>query len=184
MKIGLIGEAPFDTVALENLLSQKYFDNIEYVTLLKDVTGSNLDNAKMIKFARRQYEKHKPNFIIYFRDLDALKSDREKILYRKEWFNKMNSMLDKKCILLLFIFEIEALLFADIETTNNFYNTNVVDNRIPEEIHNAKEEAYKLFKINGVDIELFSKFNLQNLENNYSILKEFFIQFEQKLNTN
>ncbi|MHC5353961.1 hypothetical protein ACYSNX_07230 [Myroides sp. LJL115] len=45
MIIGLVGEAPTDTLAIENILSKEFSQfNFKYVTLIGHINGSQLDS--------------------------------------------------------------------------------------------------------------------------------------------
>jgi hypothetical protein len=63
----------------------------------------------------RNFERNRPNLIIYIRDLDALETDKEKIAARKAVFKKRFDRVEGKAILLLIVVESEALVLADIE---------------------------------------------------------------------
>ncbi len=140
MKIALVGEAPNDTAAIKNLLSKQYTD-IEFVILIDDIHGSMLDNRKAIRrLLRIEYEDHLPDFIIFIRDLDALENNKKAKRKRQETFSYCNSIVDKKGIKLLHIFELEALILADIEAFNNHYGCSYPKVADPMKIVNPKEE--------------------------------------------
>lgn len=142
MKIGLVGEAPNDTAAIQNLLSKnENYKNFEFATLLRDINGSMLDNNKTFRrILRIEYETQKPDLIIFIRDLDALETDRDAKLKRQETFNYSNRIVDKKGVFLLNIYEIEALIFADIEPFNKYYGCSVPKVSDPMKIPEPKEE--------------------------------------------
>lgn len=143
MKIGLVGEAPSDTLAVKNLLERRYSDiNFQFAPLLQFINGSQLDSQKTKRFLRNEYEIQKPDIVIFIRDLDATLPNRTKLAERQDYFINSNSVVDKKGILFLHIFEIEALILADINTFNAIYNTKV------EEIENAMsiEEPKEVLK--------------------------------------
>lgn len=125
MKIGLVGEAPFDTTAIQNLLSRSYQD-LDFVTLLNRINGSMLDNKKAIRrLLRTEYEDHKPDVILFIRDLDSLNNDGEAKRIRQEIFSYSNHIVDGIGIHLLNIFELEALILADIATFNSYYGVSL-----------------------------------------------------------
>src|SRR5580698_7375227 len=98
MKIGLVGEAPNDTTAIQNLLSRQYQD-LNFVTLLDRIHGSMLDNKKAInRLLRIEYEVQVPDMVIFIRDLDALENDKEAKRKRQEIFSYSNSIVDKRGI--------------------------------------------------------------------------------------
>ena len=141
--VGLVGEAPNDTNAIKNLLSRNY-QNLNFVTLLRDINGSMLDNKKLFRrILRIEYETQNPDLIIFIRDLDALETDRDAKLKRQETFNYSNNIVDKKGISLLHIYEIEALIFADIDAFNKYYDCSVSKVPDPMKITEPKEELIK-----------------------------------------
>jgi hypothetical protein len=95
MKIGLLGEAPNDTTAIQNLLSKKY-PELDFVALLDRIHGSMLDNKKAInRLLRIEYEEQSPDIIIFIRDLDSLENDRSARRKRQEIFSYSNHIVDK-----------------------------------------------------------------------------------------
>ena len=121
MKVGLVGEAPNDTRAIQNLLS-KHYHHVDFVTLLNNIHGSWLDHKKTISRSLRiEYEELCPDVIIFIRDLDGLENDNKAKRKRQEIFSYSNRIVDKTGIHLLNIFEIEALILADIDVFNNRY---------------------------------------------------------------
>lgn len=127
IRIGMIGEYPSDTKAIENLLNKKYANVIEFFTLIRGVHGSNLDNQKIKHLLRKEYEIEKPDFVLFVRDLDGFEHHEEKIKYRKTCFTDFNSVINKKGILLLNIYELEALLLTDIEAVSKYYGNEISD---------------------------------------------------------
>jgi len=139
MKIGLVGEAPNDTTAIQNLLSRKYPD-FDFVTLLNRITGSMLDNKKSFRrLLRIEYEEQQPDIVIFIRDLDALENDRTAKRRRQAIFSYSNRIVDRTGIALLNIYELEALILADINTFNNYYGTEVAEFADPMMVPTPKE---------------------------------------------
>ena len=65
MKIGLVGEAPNDTVAMKNLLHKRYdASRFEFVDMLENIPGSLLDHQKTKRLLRLEYENKKPDSVI------------------------------------------------------------------------------------------------------------------------
>jgi len=144
MKIGLIGEAPNDTISIKNILEKKYkTPEIKFISLIDrlplPIKGSFLDNPKTKNIIRRQYERKKPNIIIFIRDLDGLLNNKTQLKLRKEYFSDSNKTVDKKGIYLLNIYEIEALILSDIDTFNDIYGTNIEKFDNPMNIEEPKE---------------------------------------------
>lgn len=127
--------------AVCNLLS-KSFENIYFFNLIENIRGSMLENQKTKHFLRIEYQTQKPDLIIFIRDLDSVYSDTDQLKKRKNYFADFNSVVDKKGILLLNIFEIEALILADHETFNNIYNSQLAEIINPMEVIEPKELLY------------------------------------------
>ncbi len=124
MKIGLIGEAPNDTKSIANLFEKQY-PNCNFVTLLHSITGDMLEEQRHKHLLRKEYQWHKPDVVIFIRDLDGLENNKTQLNLRKEYFTNYNSIVDRKGIFLLHIYEIEALILADINTFNNLYDVKI-----------------------------------------------------------
>lgn len=140
MKIGLIGEAPNDTNSMKYLLEKKYPQpDFDFVSMLDRIPGSNLDSQKTKRLLRIEYESKSPDIIIFIRDLDSLKSDKKQLSKRKQYFTDSNSVVNKKGLYLLHIYEIEALILADIETFNELYKCNILPIDDPMLIEEPKE---------------------------------------------
>ncbi len=138
MIVGLVGEAPNDTQSIKNLL-QKFYQNISFELLLNDIHGSQIESQKTKRFLRSEYELKKPDIIIFIRDLDALENDVKQLEVRKQYFRDFNSVVDKKGIYLLNIFEIEALILADVDCFNKIYELNIAVVIDPMQVEQPKE---------------------------------------------
>jgi len=88
---------------------------------------------------RIEYELQAPDIVIFIRDLDALETDRKARRKRQVVFSFSNSIVDHKGISLLNIFEIEALILADIEAFNRHYETTIAAFTDPMLILEPKE---------------------------------------------
>ncbi|RNI29552.1 DUF4276 family protein [Rufibacter immobilis] len=137
--IGLIGEDPNDTQSITNLLSPEFHKEIKFITLLKRINGSQLDNQKTKHLLRKEIEFEKPDLVIAIRDLDSHEQDNDKREKINEFFIAVNRISDGKSIKLLNIHEIEALILADIETFNSIYKTNISITTAPQSISEPKE---------------------------------------------
>lgn len=184
MKIGLIGEAPLDTLSIKCLLSKK-FPNLEYIELLKNkFTGCSLENQKTKTEIRIECITHRPDIVIFIRDLDGLATPyyRDKILLRKTYFNDFKgSTLCKKTIYLLHIWEIESLIFSDLNAFNKFYDTDLQQNLISYHIENPKEELYKLHRkySNSDNLKIFEYSNFDTIYNENIYFKKFIDEFQK-----
>ena len=186
IRIGMIGEYPSDTKAIANLLNKKYADTIEFFPLIRGVHGSNLDNQKVKHLLRREYQIEQPDFVLFIRDLDGLEHHAEQLNYRKACFSDFNSVINKKGILLLNIYELEALLLTDIEVVNKYYGTkidHVEDCMIiesPKEFLRKKISSYST----GHNPDLFSLLNYKMVINKCRYFKKFDQDFEKIVSAN
>lgn len=140
MKIGLVGEAPNDTQAIKNILHKKYSkEDVNFFFMLQRLNGSQLDSQKTKNFLRKEYQLQKPDLVIFIRDLDSILPNKPQKDKLKLYFTESNSVVDKKGIFLLHIYEIEALILSDISTFNSIYNTEIVINTDVMTIEEPKE---------------------------------------------
>ncbi len=136
IKIGIVGEHPLnDSDALKAFLeNSKRYDKIDFSLriILKRLRGGALDgkngtpSKKAIKLLQQEFKDHKFNFVIYIRDLDGLPSENKKIESRLKWFEQLDKDGgNQNGIFFLAIFEMEALMLADISTFNKIFKTNI-----------------------------------------------------------
>ena len=125
LKIGLVGEDPNDTLSIRSLLSGKYPDVFHFKQLIRNKRGHQLDNTRTDAALKIEFEEFKPDYVLFIRDADALPSEYEKLEKVRKWFEKMNNVVGKRGILLINIFELEALILADIESFNKIYGTTI-----------------------------------------------------------
>lgn len=167
MKIGLVGEAPTDTSCVEAILKKK-FPLYTYKTLISQIHGSLLDNARTKRLLRIEYESEKPDLVIFVRDLDSLKDNKTQLNIRKKYFTENNRVVDKKGIFLLNIFEIEALLLTDLEKFFNYYkkkNDNYIVFSDVMEVPETKEYLKSIEKeyIETHNSKIFELFEFEKL---------------------
>lgn len=140
MKIGLVGEAPNDTTSIKNVLVKKYSEQEHtYIPMLDRINGSQLDSQKTKRLLRIEYEIKQPDVIVFIRDLDGLINDKEKLANRKAYFTEFNSVVDKKGVFLLNIFEIESFVLSHLDCFNNLFGTNHTYDADPMEQIEPKE---------------------------------------------
>ena len=125
LKIGLIGEDPNDTTSIRNLLTRKYPNFFQFIQLIKNKKGYQLNNARTDAALKIEFEEYKPDYVLFIRDADGLPSEETKIEAIKKWYTKLNAIVGKKGILLINVYELEALILADIETFNELYRTSI-----------------------------------------------------------
>jgi hypothetical protein len=136
--------------------------------LLKNLRGGQLDNPfKLIKILKLELKKEAVNIIIFIRDLDGLISESDKIVERNQWFQNIEQNLNTKANALFFliIYELEALIFADISTFNKLYNTSLKENKNPLFIELPKEKLITVsYKKNKTDKESDAPNIFENLD--------------------
>ena len=120
-RVGLLGESPNDTKAMEALLKPRYGQRVEFFTLLRNVTGDMLEYAETFRNLRKEYEWEKPNLVVVIRDLDGLATKGAKWRQWQKYFREVATAVEQKSLPLLHIYEIEALICADIATFNAAY---------------------------------------------------------------
>jgi hypothetical protein len=146
MKIGLIGEYPTDIKAVAALLRKEFGSEIAILPLLLDIHGDNLnpeqknEKGKVKRLLRQEFEWEKPDVVIFIRDLDATplcEDYTEKIFRKKRYFTEYRSIVGKdKALFLLNVYELEALIFANIEVFNKEY---IADLQPVENIYHIKD---------------------------------------------
>lgn len=184
MKIGLVGEAPNDTKAIQNLLSKNY-QNLEFVELLHRIDGSMLDNKKAIKQIRREFEDKNPDIVIFIRDLDSHENDKKKKQERQATFTYSNRIVNKTGIPLLNIYEIEALILADVEVFNNEYGCLLERPNDPMKVPDPKEVLIQATRTGKRRYNVSHNSDLFNLLN-FNIVRancRYFSAFIKKLDT-
>jgi hypothetical protein len=180
IRVGMVGENPSDTSAIANLLGKKYSSEVQFFFMLKYINGSNLDSPKIKRQLRREYEIEKPDYVLFIRDLDGLEHNYELLNYRKSWFSELKSVVDKKGVFLLNVYELEALLLTDIEMVNAYYGSNleIVEDCMqieqPKEFLSERINKY----LTGHNIELFSLLKYEIVVAKCRYFKKFDEDFE------
>ncbi|CAI9678616.1 DUF4276 family protein [Elizabethkingia anophelis] len=186
MKIGLVGEAPLDTLSIMRLMLKKY-SNLTFVELLKNkITGASLENQKTKTELRIECLTHKPDIVIFIRDLDGLwtKAYRHQILKRKNYYNDFKGCtLIKKTVFLLNIWELETLILSDIAAFNKFYGCNAQFNDNPMFIKEPKEFLSKLHSkySNSHNSKILEHADFESIYLNCDYFKVFIEKFEKLL---
>jgi hypothetical protein len=184
MKIGIIGEDPYDTEAIRNLLAQKYA--YRFQPILKNIRGDQLNSPKTAKLLKIELKTNHYPIIIYNRDLDGLETETRKKEKVVKWFNGLNALHKETGILLLHIYELEALILADIEAFNTMFGTQI--NFTGNPMFKAKPKEYlkaqtrknwKKFEVSE-NPAIFEKLRIETVIKNCPYFKTFIIAFEQK----
>ncbi|MCU0391991.1 MAG: hypothetical protein MUE81_12800, partial [Thermoflexibacter sp.] len=122
--IGIIGESKYDDEAVVNLFSKQY-PHFHFKPLLANalVRGAHLYSPKFERMIKSELQSFDYRIVIFSIDLDDLETVGTKIRQKQEWFAKFDSL--GKNLLLLHIFEMEALILADIATFNQIFKTQI-----------------------------------------------------------
>ncbi len=186
MLIGLIGESPNDTQALQYLLTQKY-NKFKFRELIRNITGDNLnyiyENEKLKKLLDAELKGKKYEIIIYTRDLDDLETDKASIRHKKKIFNELNKLIKNTGIFLLNIYEIEALIWSDIESINKHYGVNINFSGDSMAIKEPKEELQKYlnwFSVNDTP-KIFKILEINKVIANCRYFNKFITDFDKQL---
>jgi len=168
MKVAVVSESLHDSNAIINLLNRHY--SIEFSPVLETITGSSLDaTSRTSKLLQKELRSEDYSFVLYIRDLDASRLHREKMLERIQWFRKLNKGNGRNGVFLLNIYELEALILADIDTFNKNYGTTINFTVNPMHQSNPKEflkdETRKVKKqyAEGHCPDLFKKLDIDKL---------------------
>jgi len=182
MKVGLVGEAPNDTQSIKNLLQKKY-NKVEFVFMLQRINGANLDSQKTKRFLRIEYETQKPDVVIFIRDLDSILPNKKKLYERKEYFTSFNRVVDKTGVPFLNIYEIEALILADIKTFNKMFNVEIdeVENvmLVPEPKEFLRERANNYNE--SKNAQIFNELSFITVYKKCEYFKRFIANFDKLL---
>lgn len=187
IKVGLVGEDPNDTSSIKNILAKKYKDKVTFKPMLKRVRGHYLDNPKTIRLLESEAKIEKCKFIIYIRDLDGFPSQNDLIEKKTLWFDTLNNKTGKENIFLLNIWELEALIFADIENFNKSYKTSLKSVGNPMLVSDPKgklKEATRKLRKTFEESHCPDVFNILDLDivsKNCSFFKDFLVEFDKKL---
>ena len=191
IKIGLVGENPSDTKAIENLLQDNY-PEVAFIHLLKGtITGNMLDNMMMLKALRIEVEDHKPHIVLFIRDLDGLKSDidfAEKYEKRQNFYSKGKRMVNfhkeirtEDSLFLLNVYELEALILADIATCNAHFGTKISLDKAAMEYEKPKEFLQQHGKYQVGEVAVFRKLRLNIVQENCAYFQDFLQKWNKTL---
>lgn len=184
ISVGLVGEDPHDTISIKNLLNQRYKRDIVFKPLASRIRGYQLDNPKIARSLHAEWNTGKFKFIVFIRDLDGFKSEPLKIKTKLEWFEGLNKISGGENVLLLNIWEIEALIFGDIETFNKMFNTSINFKGDPMYLKDPKEilmretrKGKKQYREHDCP-QIFSKLNIDIIEKKCVFFQNFLQIFD------
>lgn len=185
IKVGVIGEDPYDTKAIINLLKKRH-TSVGFKQMGKKLTGCSLDSEKFFKTISLDMD-DTISVVICTRDLDGFDSQVEKLKARQAWFDRLNDVLGEKGIFLLNIFELEALILADIESFNLDYRVSINFRGDPAMISDPKgllqsntRKAKKTYAVSHCP-SVFDKLNIDIIERNCRYFKVFLQDFRQRI---
>ncbi len=187
IKIGLVGESPYDTKAIKHLLQQKYNEGFSYTILLKNVSGDHLNTSKAKRAIAIEVKEQKPDLVIVIRDADVVESNEHIIGEKKEWYLHFVKQIDRKSVFLLNVYELEALILADIESFKKYYQ--VAFNFTGSVSHQEKPKEYlqqktaKKYKVSDCP-DLFHCLHFETIKRNCAYFKDFISSFEQAVSGN
>jgi hypothetical protein len=188
IKIGVVGEDPNDSDSIINLLSKRYSGKARFVKLAYRVTGEALETDKLFRAIAAELKSNKCKFIIYTRDLDGYKSESHKTNKRLNWFNAINTKINNNGLLLLNVWELEALILADIGTFNSIYRITHSFKGDPSVQKNPKEILKRLTNHSAKQYsvshcpDIFKKLNIDTVIKNCSYFGDFIKKLETKFN--
>ena len=186
MIIGLVGEDPNDTTSIKNLLSKKY-QEIQFKTVAKKVTGTKLGTEKLKKRLKIELAATNFRYIIFIADLDGLDTDANKKKIKKDWFSAINSLVSNKGIFLLNIYELEALILSDIGNFNRLFGTKLKFTgdpmmKVDPKGHLKKKTAKHRRKYTESDCpEIFEQLDIKTVAKKCKYFKEFLAELDSKL---
>jgi len=140
-RVGIVGEHyDHDAGALKKLLERKYNSGeVLFIPLLKTLKGKQLNRIRKVReLLHQELQRYQLDFIIYMRDLDGLPSEQEKIDELENWFRQVK--VDDAGFLFILIFELEALILADIATFNQLYKVKISLKANP--LHKSKPKEF------------------------------------------
>jgi hypothetical protein len=187
IRVGLVGEDPNDTLSIKNLLEKRYKGKVQFYQLARRVMGYQLDNPKIKRSLPIEFEEHECKFIIYIRDLDAFKSQDDKLKAKIKWFKDLDSVVNGEGILLLNIWELEALILGDIETFNKIHQTTHKFTGDPMLVKEPKEFLMRLTSKSKKQYkeahcpEIFKQLNIDEIEKKCGCFKDFIKEFNEKI---
>jgi hypothetical protein len=185
-KIALVAESKNDAQSFKNLFRRKY-PGLEFIHIAKNRKGSQLDSDKLKKELKAEFSVGAFKYWIFIRDLDDLKTHTEKIKLKNKWFEELNKTTGNKGVFLLNIYELEALILADIHNFNRIFKIDLSFSKDPMRQPKPKEylmqktaKHHRKYKENDCP-ELFEKLDTSILIKRCGYFKDFIATFDKKL---
>lgn len=185
MKIGIIGEDPYDTIAIKNLLSRRY--PYRFKPILRHIKGDQLNSAKTKRLLKIELKDAAYAVVIFTRDLDGLETETQKIQDITKWFEDLD--FTNTGILLLHIYELEALILADISTFNRLFDTrlnftgNPMYQKEPKEyLKERTRKCRRKFDVSENPV-IFKYLRIEELIRNCLYFKDFIKAFDDRISS-
>jgi hypothetical protein len=122
--------------------------------------------------------------IIFVRDLDSDENDKPATQKRLNWFEELRKPLPLKTLLLLNVYELEALILADIETFNRLFSTSIkfkgdpMAQKDPKEfLEHQTRRSKRKFTVSE-NPEIFKHLNFEQVKQKCRYFKEFIRHLE------
>ncbi|MCP5046270.1 MAG: DUF4276 family protein, partial [bacterium] len=159
----------------------------QFKPILRQIKGDQLYSAKTRRLFKIELKSHNYSVIIYAKDLDGLETETQKKDNVFKWFKELDALTNTAGILLLNIYELEALILADIDTFNEIFDTainftgNPMYKEKPKEY--LKEQTRKNRRKFGVSENpfVFKSLRIERVIKNCPYFKEFIIDFEKRV---
>ncbi len=174
-RIGIISENyNNDSKAVAYLLKKRFGKQATFIPLLKSISGKGLEEIrKVAAILKTEISKNSIDLLILVRDLDALISDKKEIKRVENWAQTIKKKLTTDQKLFIVIFELEALILADINTFNGVYKTKYQLKTSPKFQSEPKEllkqitrKTKRKYKESDTP-EIFQQLNFQKVYQNH-----------------
>jgi len=146
-----------------------------------------LNSAKTRKLLKIETKASKYPLIIFTRDLDGLDSEEAKKEKVSQWFSQLNAIAGDCGLLLLNIYELEALILADIETFNRLYGSAIPFSGNPmfkckpkDFLRHSTKKAKKQFTVSD-NPAIFKKLRFDVLMEKCPYFNDFIASFDARL---
>ena len=186
-RVGVISESKNDTSAIINLLSQRAKGQVQFKELLKNIVGHQLDNTnKSQRLLAAEWKSSNVSFVLYVRDLDASEGSRKAQTAKEKWFHALDQTTNGKGLFLLNVYELEALILADVATFNRLFAASInfkgdpMRTKDPKEYLQKKTKKLKRSYRESDAPEIFSALDITQLVKNCRYFKAFFAEWEKK----
>jgi hypothetical protein len=185
-RVGIAGEFKNDIDAISHLIHQKYQDSLIFKNISPNLRGDDIVSPKGRRVIINNFKLHNCKFAICIRDLDGFITETDKIKNRLDWHSEIETEI-KESVLLLNIWELESLIFADIEVFNDLYKTKLNFKGDPEFVKEPKEELKRKTRNNKKEFHendcpaIFKKLRFEVVFKNSKTFKKFIQELDKKL---